>query len=48
MKRDKEYFKRLSYFKKYVEDSFKKLGRPLNKYQLVSLVSILIDESYKN
>ena len=48
MKRDKEYFRRLSYFKKSVEDSFRRRGQPLNKYQLASLVAILIDESYKN
>ena len=48
MKKDKEYFRRISYFKKYVEDSFKKMGLPLNKYQLTSLVAILIDKSYKN
>ena len=47
MKRDKEYFRRLKYFKKMVEDSFRRRGEPLNKYQLVSLVSVLIDESYR-
>ena len=47
MKRDKEYFRRLNYYKKMVEDYFRKRGEPLNKYQLVSLVSVLLDESYR-
>ena len=47
MKRDKEYFRRLKYFKKMGEDSFKRRGQSLNKYQLVSLVSVLLDESYR-
>ena len=46
MKRDKEYFRRLNYFKRMVEDSFRRRGEPLNKYQLVSLVSFLLFESY--
>ena len=48
MKIDKEYFIRLSYFKKSVEDSFNRRERPFNKYQLASLVAILIHESYRN
>ena len=47
MKRDKEYFRRLKYFKKMVEDYFRRRGEKLNKYQLVSLVSVLLDESYR-
>ena len=39
MKRDKEYFRRLNYYKKMVEDYFRRRGETLNKYQLVSLVS---------
>jgi|AACY02.10.fsa_nt_gi hypothetical protein len=47
MKRDKEYFRRLNYFRRMVEDSFRRRGETLNKYQLVSLVSVLLDESYR-
>ena len=38
MKRDKEYFLRLNYFRRMVEDSFRRRGETLNKYQLVSIV----------
>ena len=47
MKRDKEYFRRLNYYKKMVEDYFRRRGETLNKYQHVSLVSVLLDESYR-
>ena len=47
MKRDKDYFRRLNYYKKMVEDYFRRRGEKLNKYQLVSLVSVLLDESYR-
>ena len=47
MKRDKEYFRRLNYFRRMVEDSFRRRGETLNKYQLISLVSVLLDESYR-
>jgi hypothetical protein len=47
MKRDKEYFRILNYFRRMVEDSFRRRGETLNKYQLVSLVSVLLDESYR-
>ena len=47
MKRDKEYFRRLNYFKRMVEDSFRRRGETLNKYKLVSIVSVLLDESYR-
>ena len=42
MKRDKEYFRRLNYFRRMVEDSFRGRGETLNKYQIVENVELKI------
>jgi hypothetical protein len=47
IKRDKEYFRRLHHFKNIVESYLKRTGQSINKYKVVAMVSVLLDESYK-
>ena len=46
MIREKNYWKRLSYFHRAVKNS-QRGNKPFNKYQVAALVSILMDKSYR-
>ena len=47
IKRDKEYFRRLHYYKNIVESHLKRTGQSINKHKVTAMVAILIDESYR-
>ena len=47
MIRDKNYWKRLSYFKQAVDSYSRRTNQSLNRYQVAALISILMDNSYR-
>ena len=47
MKKDSNYFKRLQFTKRLVEDYLRRTNQPINSYKVTAMVAILVDESYR-
>ena len=47
IKRDKEYFRRLHYYKNIVESYLKRTGQSINRFKVTAMVAVLIDEFYR-
>ena len=47
MKKDANYFRKLQYTKRLVEDHLKRTGQPINSYKVTAMVAVLVDESYR-
>ena len=48
MKKDAEYFRRLQYTKRLVEDYLRRTNQPINSYKVTAMVAVLVDESYRH
>ena len=45
MKKDSNYFKRLQFTKRLVEDYLRRTNQPINSYKVTAMVAILVDDT---
>ena len=47
MKKDANYFRKLQFTQRLVEDYLRRTGQPINRYKVTAMVAVIVDESYR-